>query len=85
MYITVEWVPFLSVDGYMNTNKCINILDECLCPVVARHFGNNPWIFQEDNAPCHVTRAANQWKETNEIPVLEWPQQSPDLNIIENI
>ena len=75
----------LSVDGYMNTNKYINILDECLWPVVARHFGNDPWIFQEDNAPCHVSRAANQWKEANEIPVLEWPPQSPDLNIIENI
>ena len=52
---------------------------------MARLFGNNPWIFKENNAPCHVSRAANQWKEANEIPVLEWPSQSLDLNIIENI
>ena len=71
----------LPVDGYMNTNKYINILDTCLWPVVARHFGNEPCIFQEDNAPCH----ANQWKENNEISYLSWPPQSPDLNIIENV
>ena len=74
----------LPVDGYMNTNKYINILDICLWPVVARHFCNDPWIFQE-NVPCHVSRTANQWKENNETPCLRWPQQSRDLNIIKNV
>jgi transposase len=27
----------------------------------------------------------NQWKTENDIPTLEWPPQSPDLNIIENV
>ena len=41
-------------------------------------------IFQ-DNAPCHVSRRTNQWKTEIDIPTLEWPPQSPDLNIIENV
>jgi hypothetical protein len=32
-----------------------------------------------------VSRWTNQWKTENDIPTLEWPPQSPDLNIIENV
>jgi len=53
--------------------------------VVARHFVNKPWIFQEDNAPCHVSIRANAWKKDNGIVTLPWPAQSPDINIIENV
>ena len=73
------------VDGYMNSEKYITILDENLWPVIARHFSTRPYIFQEDNAPCHVSRMSNQWKCDNDILTLEWPPQSPDLNIIENV
>ena len=59
------------------------------CPqvpvVVVRHFSDRPWIFQEDNAPCHVALRANKWKEENGIRILLWPPQSPYLNIIENV
>jgi hypothetical protein len=66
-------------------NDRINILDDNLWPVIAQHFPTSPYIFQEDNAPCHVSRWTNQWKTENDIPTLEWPPQSPDLNIIENV
>lgn len=75
----------VEIDGNMNTDKYIETLDNYLWPVVARHFQNRPWIFQEDNAPCHVSKAANKWKTENNINTLSWPSQSPDLNIIENI
>ncbi len=42
-------------------------------------------MFQDDNAPPHASRQTKLWKETNEIPMLSWPAQSPDLNIIENV
>jgi hypothetical protein len=51
----------------MNTDKYISVLDDNLWPVVVRHFSDRPWIFQEGNAPCHVSLRANQWKEENGI------------------
>jgi hypothetical protein len=75
----------VAIDGNMNTDKYISVLDDNLWPIVVRHFSDRPWIFQKDNAPCHVSLRANQWKEENGICTLLWPPQSPDLNIIENV
>jgi hypothetical protein len=69
----------------LSTDKYISVLDDNFWPVVVRHFSDRPWIFQEDNAPCHVSLRANQWKEENGICTLLWPPQSPDLNIIKNV
>ena len=73
------------VVGNLNSEKYINILNDKLWPVIAQHFPTSPYIFQEDNAPCNESRRTNQWKTEDDIPTLEWPPQSPDLNIIENV
>lgn len=73
------------VDGNINSEKYISVLDANLWPVVARHFSNLPWTLQEDNAPCHVSKRTSDWKTENQILTLPWPSQSPDLNIIENV
>ena len=41
------------VDGNLNSEKYINILDDNLWSVIAQHFPTSSYIFQEDNAPCH--------------------------------
>jgi transposase len=32
-----------------------------------------------------VSRQCNAWKADNNIPILPWPAQSPDINVIENV
>lgn len=48
-------------------------------------FGPIRWTFQQDNAPIHNSRVVKQWIESQNVPTLEWPPYSPDLNIIENL
>ena len=75
----------ITVNRNMDIDKYTEVLDQNLWPFVAQHFLNQPWILQEDNAPCHVSQAANAWKIENNIPTLPWPVQSPGLNIIRQV
>ena len=53
----------------------------CHCPT----FSYKPLHIPGGQCPCHVSRRTNQWKTENDTPTLEWPPQSPDLNIIGNV
>ncbi|CAF0805915.1 unnamed protein product [Brachionus calyciflorus] len=44
-----------------------------------------PFIFQQDNAPCHRAKLVKDWFQRQNIEVLAWPANSPDLNCIENL
>jgi hypothetical protein len=73
------------VDGNIPAIKYQNILEDHLWPVVAQHFPQGGYIFQDDNAPVHRARSTVTYKIQNRIPSLTWPAQSPDLNTIENL
>lgn len=75
--------PLVVVSGIMDTAKYLDVLDNAALPTLWQHFGNGPYQYQQDNAPCHTARAATRWFEDMGVQKLDWPAQSPDLNPIE--
>jgi hypothetical protein len=41
--------------------------------------------FMKDNAPCHTANVVKAFMAQNDINLLPWPPQSPDMNPIENL
>lgn len=73
------------VNGTVNAQKYIDILQNKLLPTIRDHFQEDEQcIFQDDSAPCHRALAVKQWLVKKSITSLPWPGNSPDLNPIEN-
>ena len=43
------------------------------------------WQFHQDNDPKHTVKLIKTWFNTNQISLMKWPTNSPDLNPIENL
>lgn len=43
------------------------------------------WAFLQDNPTPHVSKSTKKFFECEKIPLLQFPPNSPDLNVIENV
>jgi hypothetical protein len=68
----------------MNGLMYRNILETHMLPH-AQNKMSDEWIFQHDNDPKHTSNLVKAWLADNNVNVLPWPAQSPDLNPIEHL
>ena len=74
---------FLSPKMTVNTEVYIDLLDAYLLPSVDKLFADDDFVFQHDLAPAHRSYKTAKYLKEKRIDVLEWPCNSPDLNIIQ--
>lgn len=73
-------------NGTINSDKYIEILELNLLPLIKKIQKSKPNIlYQQDNAPSHTSFKMCEFFSNNNIEVMFWPANSPDLNPIENV
>ena len=75
--------PLVALEGNMTGERYIKLLQDTLIPEL--QVAGRPMTFMQDNAPCHTANVVKAFMQENDIDLLPWPPQSPDMNPIENL
>ncbi len=57
------------------------MLEQFMLPSAEQLFKDADFIFQQDLAPVHTAKSTRSWLNERGVGVLDWPANSPDLNI----
>jgi len=70
-------------DKSINTERYVEMMQLILLPILKTT--KRDLLYQQDNAPPHTSKITTRFFVDNNINVMYWPPNSPDLNPIENI
>lgn len=73
------------IEGILDQYGYLDILETPMQLSVDLLFNRENFLFQQDNDPKHTANSVKSYLAENDIPVMNWPAQSPDLNPIENL
>lgn len=76
--------PIHKIEGIMRGEDYKTILSDVMLPYASWEMPL-AWVFQHDNDPKHTSKVVKQWISNEQLCVLDWPAQSPDINPIENL
>ena len=76
------WTDLVTVAGTLTAVRCCQqIVTPYILPFNRRHNAT----LQQENARCHTARYTMDLLQRNNVNVLDWPAQSPDLSPIEHM
>ena len=82
-FVYTLFLHFVAEKAKINAEYYVNNLLPGLIGDCQNLAPNNNFIFQQDGAPAHTSRLAQEWLEQNTPDFIkkdEWPPNSPDLN-----
>nr|KAF7394492.1 hypothetical protein H0235_017087 [Vespula pensylvanica] len=71
--------------GIMTADKYGDTLNENLEESILKIYFDERWMLQQDNDLRCTVKKTNKFLQDCEIEILEWPTQSADLNLTENL
>ncbi len=74
--------PLVPIEHCLNATAYLSIVAYYAHPFMTTVHPSSDGYFQQDNAPCHKVQIISDWflEHDNELNLLKWPPQSPDLN-----
>jgi transposase len=69
----------------MNSTKYCEVLNNQLIPSIKRLPKGKKYALQHDLAPWHTSNIVKEQIRKLKINILEWPPNSPDLNVVEEL
>jgi hypothetical protein len=89
-WAAISWYsvgPIITLNGRITAREYVHGLGNQVHPMIQKLFPKNDAGFQDDSAPIHTTGTVQSWFEDHEYKFqhLPWPEQLPDLNIIEQL
>ena len=76
--------PLVQLQGKLNGGVYKQLVKDHVLPVL-KNSTKQPSIFMHCNAPCHKAMVVMNFLKAENVTVMDWPPQSPDLNPIENV
>ena len=74
------------VQGTTKQHQYKRILHTRLIPQLRKWFPNGESVlFVQNGAQCHTAKSKKTFLASENIPLLDWPGNSPDMNAIENL
>ena len=77
----------VEVEQTLNSVRYVEVLEDNLHESIENIFGDaqQNFVFQQDNAPCHSSRYTQDWLHRQNFQNMQWPSNSPDMNIVESV
>ncbi len=73
--------PLCFLKSTFNADIYQELLENFMLPSADQLYGDADFIFQQDLTPAHTAEDTKSWLNDHGVGVLDWPANSPDLNI----